>query len=264
MEVSNEPIQQPLSPERRENSPALRFFRGSDSEIVTVLRFCNLLAKEKSELKSQLGIRRLKILDIGCGYGRFALPLIGAGHEYLGIEANPDIVAANRKNGINCVTNGEFEGRSAQLSTAAETSDYDVILMAHVIEHFQHQDLVQFMDKFLDLLPSGCHLLILTPLMSSHFYDDFDHVKPYQPAGLNLVFCRTDSQVQYRSRNRLVPVDLWYRRSPITFSHLKAKNMRTSLTPFVRGLEVLLVLAHRLSFGLIGTTDGWAGLYKKI
>ena len=51
---------------------------------------------------------------------------------------------------------------------------------ADVARHraFPPGELLEFLDRWLDQLEDGGELVVATPLMSVHFYDDFDHVKP--------------------------------------------------------------------------------------
>ena len=142
------------------------------------------------------------VLEVGCGYGRFLRPMTAAGLQATGIDINPGIVAANCAAGLTCMSPEEF---------SASDQTWDVILMAHVIEHFSPADLVHFMDTHLDRLQPGGRIIIATPLMSSFFYDDFDHGKPYQPTGIMMVFGEGAAQVQYYARNRLRLHDVWSR-----------------------------------------------------
>src|SRR4051812_21838196 len=49
-----------------------------------------------------------RILDVGCGHGRFLMPLHTAGFEVTGVDANPDTVATNRKRNLRCIGVDEF------------------------------------------------------------------------------------------------------------------------------------------------------------
>jgi len=57
------------------------------------------------------GVRRSgrRVLDVGCGYGRLLALLQAAGLEPTGVDLNPEIVAANRKAGLSCISTDEFE-----------------------------------------------------------------------------------------------------------------------------------------------------------
>lgn len=194
-----------------------------------------------------------KILDIGCGYGRNLVLLRSKGYQVVGIDVNPNVIKTNLKAGFNCMTVQEFK----------DTNNlYDVLLMSHIIEHFQPNDLIEFMDTCLDRLKPSGHLIITTPLNSPSFYEDFDHVKPYHPAGINMVFCDRSSQVQYYSRNKLKLIDIWFRKDPYILIFSPGLYVRQySRIPLIINLG--LKLLFRLSFGFIGITNGWMGLYRK-
>ena len=196
-----------------------------------------------------------RILDIGCGYGRNLKVLCARGIDAIGVEANPEIVKAAVASGLPCKTVTEFD---------ENTETFDALLMSHIIEHFPPHKLFDFMDGYLDRLRVGGHLVIATPLMSNNFYDDFDHVRPYQPLGLLMVFGKNAAQVQYYARNRLELCDVWFRRGPwrLNYSRLRfAKGRRRHLMQLI---DLGCALLFRLSFGLLGRTDGWVGLFRKL
>ena len=194
-----------------------------------------------------------KVLDVGCGYGNNLVLLREIGLKVLGVEVNPAIVAKNRETGLTCVTVDEYN---------AIEGKYDLILMSHVIEHFQPHDLITFMDSYLDRLNVGGFFIIVTPLFSSYFFEDFDHVKPYHPTGINMVFCSEDAQVQFYSRNRLKLIDIWLRKGPFKIIFMrdvyKPKFLHFSIV-----LNIVFTFLFKLSFGLIGSVDGWIGVYRK-
>jgi SAM-dependent methyltransferase len=196
-----------------------------------------------------------KILDVGCGFGRNISMLTKLGLDVTGVEVNPDIVKVNRLAGFNCYSTKEFE---------ASTERYGLILMSHVVEHFSPADLVTFIDSYLDRLHPGGYLLIATPLSSSNFYDDFDHVRPYQPIGLLMVFGGENAQVQYYARTKLELCDVWFRRGPWRGNHFRARYIRSPATRLLQVSDFIAALAFRGSFGLIGRTDGWVGLFRKV
>ena len=127
---------------------------------------------------------------------------------------------------------------------------YDVLMMFHIIEHFYPTELISFIDTYLDCLKVGGYLIIATPLFLPYFYEDFDHVKPYHPTGINMVFCNKSSQVKYYSKNKLELIDIWFRKGPfkmICSSGLYVNQYsRISII-----INLLLSLLFRLSFGLI-------------
>jgi len=195
------------------------------------------------------------IVDVGCGRGRILRELTQRGYDAVGIEVNPALVAENRAAGLRCLTPDEWERDGRQC---------DVIIMAHIIEHFAPADLLAFMDNYLARLKLGGHLVVATPLMSPNFYDDFDHVKPYQPAGLMMVFGGGRAQVQYYARTQLKLRDLWFRRSPLRPAFRSGLYLRTPARFFWMAVAVLGMLVFRLTFGVVGRRDGWVGVFRKI
>jgi len=198
---------------------------------------------------------KCKVLDVGCGLGKKLTALTTAGYQTLGVDVNAQIVESNQKQGLNCITVEDF------LKTEDE---FDVILMSHIIEHFYPAELKDFMDYYLDRLKVGGYLIIATPLLTKYFYDDFDHVKPYSPTGIWMVFCQTATQVQYYSRNKLGLKDLKFRRQPYRFTFVRGKYIRNWTTKIYQVIEFISAVLCLISFGLIGNKDGWVGIFKKI
>jgi len=136
--------------------------------------------------------------------------------------------------------------------------------MSHVIEHLSSSELLHFMDAYLDRLKPLGYLVLATPLLSSNFYDDFDHVRPFSPTGLLMVFGDQTAQVQYYARNRLALKDLWFRKGPWRPSHVRARYIRSPMTRPVQIVEFLAAGVFHLSAGWLGRTDGWIGLFQKL
>ena len=215
-----------------------------DGEARHILRF----------LKTPVSGTGMRVLDMGCGYGRLLRLMAASGLNAVGVEINPEIVEANRKAGLVCWSAEEFE---------RSTEQFDAILMAHVIEHFAPAELLKFMDSCLDHLKPGGRLIVATPLMSDYFYDDFDHVKPYQPTGILMVFGEGSAQVQYYARNRLALLDIWFRRSPLRISHSRWRYVRSPWRYILFALDFVAAFAYLISAGSIGKTNGWVGVFEK-
>lgn len=196
-----------------------------------------------------------RLLDVGCGYGRVLEVAKNLCGTCVGVDANPEIVRANKARGFECFVPEELPRNDLK---------FDIVLMFHVVEHFAPNDLLAFVDGYLDMLRPGGHLIIATPLMSNYFYDDFDHIKPYQPAGFLTVFGRRGAQVQYHSRHELDLVDLWYRRSYYRISHRRSRYIKTAFSRVALVLELASALMSFAFMGRVGRVDGWMGSFRKV
>ena len=80
----------------------------------------------------------------------------------MGVDVNSEIAAANIAAGLPSLT---VEAAEKQYAS------YDVLLCSHIVEHFAPNDLLTFLNQWLDRLPRGGHLAILTrtfnPLFST-------------------------------------------------------------------------------------------------
>lgn len=200
--------------------------------------------------------RDLAVLDVGCGFGRKMRLLHKLGFsDVQGVEKNPAQVESARRDGLLVHAAGEFE-------QGAGRAVYDLLVMAHVIEHFPFDTLLTFLDAHLDRLRSGGWLLLVSPLMHKDFFLDFDHVKPYYPQGIKDFFGKADEQVQSYSRHRLQLVDIRFRRSPWRLRQSRALLLKRGDLPH-KACNFLLALLFRCSGKLLGHKTGWIGLYRK-
>lgn len=197
----------------------------------------------------------IRLLDVGCGYGRNLDTTIMLCDSCIGVDVNPEIVQANKERGLVCFVPEDLPRDGLK---------FDIILISHVIEHFAPNDLLVFMDGYLDLLRPGGHLIIATPLFSPYFYDDFDHIKPYQPVGILLMFGRRGAQVQYHSRHELALSDLWFRRSYYRFSYRRSRYIKTIFSHPAILVEFISALVSFVFMGRLGRVDGWMGLFRKV
>lgn len=199
--------------------------------------------------------RSWSILDVACGYGRNLKALKSVGFNPTGVDINPVSVKAVRELGFNCYFPDDPEVMEKQ---------WDAILMSHIIEHFDYKSLFDMMNTYLSILKPNGVLIIATPLLNNRFYDNFDHVKPYTPIAIENVFGKRGYQVQFHSDHELLLDDLWLRRRPYRLQ-LFPSLLRRRMSPAKFGLaliNVALVAAYLITFKLIGTTDGWVGIYR--
>ena len=217
-------------------------------------RWCTHYDVEEQFLKNSLesyASAEPVILDVGCGKGRLLSFLRNRNFRALGVDLNPELVNSCLEQGLEAYSVDDLD----------LNLQFDVITMFHVIEHMDHERLLAFMDSYLDRLKPGGLLIIATPVMTPYFYEDFDHVKPYLPRGILMVFGEENSQVQYYSKNQLKLLNLMYKKYFWRFP-----NHRSIYFPNLvqRGIFVFFALLYKFSFGFIGRTDGWVGVFKKI
>lgn len=100
-----------------------------------------------------------RLLDIGCGNGRFLVLAREAGWHVTGIEPDPKAAKAARSHGVHVLqgTVDLLEGQEAV---------YDAVTLSHVIEHVH--DPKKFMESVARLLKPGGFVYIDTPNILSH------------------------------------------------------------------------------------------------
>ncbi len=200
--------------------------------------------------------RGSRVLDVGCGYGEKITLLHNLGfRDVLGVEKNSELVKAARFKGLNVISVHDVDKiRSNQ--------QFDLIIFSHIIEHFHYTDLLAFMESYLSLSRNGAFVLIISPIMSDFFYDDFDHVKPYHPAGIRHVFSGEKRQVQFCSNFQLELKDIYFRRMPYHFFRYSRKDYLGGRNYFIISVNLIASLIFRISGGYIGRVTGWSGLYR--
>jgi len=99
-------------------------------------------------------LRPKRILDVGCGSGRYAIP----GYDYLGIDPNPDYVANCRRN-----RPGRFEQMSAEHLKLPDKS-YDVVLCLSVGHHLPDDRLRRVCGEIHRVLTDDGVLIFADPI----------------------------------------------------------------------------------------------------
>lgn len=196
-----------------------------------------------------------QVLDYGCGDGRL-LKMLDRKVCVTGVDANESLVDINRKNGFNCLTVSEF-GKTTQ--------KYDLIILSHVIEHFDHEQLYSLLNSLLLRLRNNGKLIVFSPLMNPDFYDDFDHIKPYSHIGLDMAFGGyiDDGPIQYvKGTARLKLLRLEYRYSKRRVKYFIPQNRFER--KLVECVNKCFLYGYFISPRLFGIATGWMGLFQKL
>lgn len=199
--------------------------------------------------------RNLSILEVGCGRGGKTDFLRTQGfNNILGVEKNEFQVRECCKRGLNVVTLDEFADKHSE-------DKFDFIVFSHIIEHFDFEGLIGFIDGYLAHLKSGGLLLIATPMLHPHFWLDLDHQKPYYPQGIKNFYSGADEQVGFTSKYLLKLRDIRFRKSPIRVKNDRNLLLKKNDLPMLL-FNMISAALFKVSFSLLGYKSGWIGLYK--
>jgi len=112
-----------------------------------------------------------KVLDVGCGDGRF---MALNPKKIQGIDGNRQTVTSVKKRGFSVTY-----AKATKLPFADKT--FDGVHCSHVIEHMPPKKAIKLLQEASRVLKKNGVFVLRTPLLWQGFYDDFSHVKPYNP-----------------------------------------------------------------------------------
>ncbi len=136
------------------------------------------------------------VLDVGCGRGEFLVLLRDAGIEARGVDADADMAAFCRGEGL------EVEhGDALAYLEAVEPGSLGGIFAAHVVEHLPPPTLVRFLELAAASLRPGGVLLAETPnpvslVALKHYFADLTHAQPLVPETLAFLVRQAGLQVE--------------------------------------------------------------------
>ena len=114
-------------------------------------------------------LRRLHLgrtLDVGCGRGR---NLVSLPSGSVGVDHNPELVAACRAQGLTAYTTDE-------LPDVAELGRFDALLLAHLLEHVDEGVGDEILGGYLPYLRPGGRVVVITPQEAGYRTDE-THVR---------------------------------------------------------------------------------------
>jgi 2-polyprenyl-3-methyl-5-hydroxy-6-metoxy-1,4-benzoquinol methylase len=196
-----------------------------------------------------------KILDVGSGQGRNLRLLKSIGLDQVtGVEVNPELISISKNLNFKVVSPEELKNNKIE--------KFDVILFAHILEHFQPEPMKVFLENYLSFLKKDGKVVILTPVPNPSFYNDFDHVRPYLPIAFEMVFGENKlSQVQYVSHYSLKRQYLKFLRGPYRIRY--SESLYSESRSFSWYVNFFLKFLYWLTRGHLGETIAWLGVYEK-
>ena len=152
------------------------------------------------------------VLDVGCGRGEFLQLLRDAGIVARGVDADADMVAFARGDGLQV----DHADALAYLESLEDAS-LGGVFAAQVVEHLHPPGLLRLLELAARKLRGGGLLVAetinpLSPLALRHYFADLTHAQPLVPETLELLarqagFARVDIRYAHEPERRLEEPD---------------------------------------------------------
>jgi 2-polyprenyl-3-methyl-5-hydroxy-6-metoxy-1,4-benzoquinol methylase len=102
------------------------------------------------------GLSKGRALDVGCGIG---MNLRHLAEGSVGVDHNPTSIEVARRRGLTAYTTRDFLAGAGEEYKGA----FDTLLVAHVLEHVEHETGVALVRDYLPYLKPAARIVILTP-----------------------------------------------------------------------------------------------------
>lgn len=178
-----------------------------DNEDRPVLEFINGLSPSYN----------YNYIEIGSGLCRFPIKLKKTSNNI-----NISCYEINKESAQIAQSNGFATFIGNVLDNGLPDESYDIVHCSHIIEHFKYPDVIFFINEMLRITKKGGYLIIRSPLMWEHFFDDIDHIRPYPPESImNYLY---NPQQQQVGTNKVKIEKVWYRTRPLHYSYMNENN----------------------------------------
>ena len=195
------------------------------------------------------------VCDFACGKGRYLFPLREMGVKAVGFDINQDLLQKLTAAGLEVYHSSELKNSSQK---------FDCLVLSHIIEHFMPRDLQNLFDEVNTLLKPGGRLIIATPMHSTWFYDDFDHIRPYHPASITQILDSRRRIFEYQTKARFQVERVWIQRRAHRLVHWGALYEDGHIRKIAWIWDFAAAAIFKLSFGWIGAPYTWVGVFKRI
>ncbi len=219
------------------------------------LEFAHVNALMADWRKAQQG--RLRVLDFGCGKGKFLHHFAALGDEVVGVDTNPAYVQEALAKGIEAYDSADF--------FTTNLAPFDVIFLSHLVEHLTPEQLVSLIPRLSALLAPTGRLIIISPTFGERFYHDFSHTRPFLPQSIRHAFGQTGAPISFGETTLITLVDIYFFKDPYKTRSWRSFYFGHGLKRvFTRWLNRGFDLAWQLSGGRIGVTASWLGVYQNL
>jgi len=198
----------------------------------------------------------LRILDFGCGHGKYLRALANMGCQVAGVDTNQNYIREAQSEGFVCHSDEAFLSETREI--------FDVILLSHLIEHLTPEQLINLIPGLCSRLGARGRLIIITPVPGERFFHDFSHVRPYLPQSIRHAFGQAGAPLSFGERKLITLTEIYFFKDPYKTRlwqsfYVGKGSLRHSLT-FI--LNAAFNTLWRLSGGRIGVTASWLGVYE--
>lgn len=203
------------------------------------------------------------LLDIGCGNGKYLHALSTVCSKITGVDINSEQVIKLRNKGFDVYTPKELPCQNK----------YDILLMSHIVEHFDTNGLLKFIDHYLPMLAEDGVLIISTPMPGIRFWHDYTHVRPYTPQSLGMLFGILGGPVAFQQKQKMRLENIWFFRDSWRIRNSRYYYPSEFITPksavfhiyekIISGINIIFAILHAISRGRLGTISSWIGIYRK-
>ncbi len=175
------------------------------------------------------------ILDIGSGDGSFLdhLKLRDKYTRLYPLEGNPVAVEALK------TRYPETVHYIAPEPLPFDDHSVSMVHCSHLIEHLKYPDLIRLLKEIDRVLDQDGILMVSTPILWDGFYDNMDHIKPYNPTVIINCLCQEMANPSFD------PISERFRVEKLVFRYGKYHNepFRTSE---VKMVDFLLHVSRRI------------------
>lgn len=212
--------------------------------------------EEKKVVQILSNLTGKRVLDYGCGKGKYLAAMREKGIDCIGIDINSSQVDELKKSGFEVYTDTEF----------LPDVKFDCILLSHIIEHLDGKSLMQLFNRLFPLLNDNATLIIITPVAGEHFYYDFTHIRPYYPQSIRMLFGGINTSQAYKTNFTAELEELFFFRDCFRFRLTRAFYPSTDCPlwqkKILNGINTVLAHLYVFSKSRFGRTASWLGIYK--